>query len=120
VRDIRPDLKERLASAEAKRTTLTAELGSPEGEIRAVMNLIEIEEHRLGNANGHINSKPLLPLEEFIVHRIRAGPSTKDALRIAAQAEGYEINGRNVHGHLLKLIRSGEVKKIGDNYQSPS
>jgi hypothetical protein len=115
VRDIRTDLKERLMAAEAKRAQLTVALTALDTEIRAVMNLMEIEDHRLAVMNGRANGKELPPLEEFILARINLRPSSKDDLRIAAQAEGYDVNGRNIHGHLLNLARSGIIRRMEDH-----
>lgn len=115
MRDIRTDLKERLTAAETKRAQLRAELGSLDAEVSAVMSLMEIEDQRTTEGNGQPRKRPLPPLEEFITNQVRARASTKADLKVAAQTAGYDVNGRNIHGHLLKLVRNGAVKKMGDD-----
>jgi hypothetical protein len=114
MRDIRDDLRERLAVAEAERAKLTASLSSLDAEIRAVMSLMEIEDHRQIEGSSPVKRTATATLQDFILSRTQTKGMSKEHLRSAAQAEGYDIDGRNIHATVTNMLRSGTLKKLPD------
>jgi hypothetical protein len=113
MRDIRADLRERLSAAEAERAQLTLKLKGVDSRVDALMRLLEIEDHAIAG-NGSGAERPLKPLPDFILALAQHRPVTKADIRTAANAEGYEIDGRHVHAHLNNLLRSGVLRKGSD------
>jgi len=113
LRDIRSDLKERLAAAEAQRAQLVQSLDDLDEEVRAIQSMLEIEDQR-DIPNGHAKKRPSIPLEDFIVLKAKQRPMSKEDLRLAAVAEGFDVNGRHIHGHLMKLLRDQVVRENND------
>ena len=131
VRDIRNDLRERLASIggryademhdyEAQREALDAQhrrvVEALERERLAVQQLLEIEEVREGSATVEI--EPLrrrVPLGDFLIAKICAhGPIDKELLKSEATAAGYEIDGRAFHATLMNVEKHSRVRKTRD------
>ena len=112
MRDIRRDLQERLADAEARRAFHTAELDIANSEVTAIMGLMDIEDRRMSNANDAAeDGGEKQPLKDFILHSIGAGKATKADLLLMAKARGYEIDGRNIHLTLVNLLHAGIVRE---------
>ncbi len=115
MRDIRSDLRERLAAAETKQAQLLTSLETLENEIATIQGLLQIEDRRNGETNGHAKVKPLMPLEDFIVAVVKRRPTSKEGMLSAALQEGYDVNGRHIHGHLMKLVRDGVLSTTNDD-----
>lgn len=94
--------------AEAERARLLASVSSVDMQIAAIQGLLEIESQRSG-ANGHVQRAPKLAIEDFLVELARRGAISKEGMTAAAKAEGYPVNGRHIHGYLMKLLRDGAL-----------
>jgi hypothetical protein len=118
VRDIRADLKERLTGAEAKRAQFTAALKTLDIEVDALMRLIQIEDQR--DNGGSAKPKNGLPLADFIVAMTEHSPMNKEELKAAAQANGYDTDGRAIHAHVTNLSRTGILVKGANETYRPA
>jgi hypothetical protein len=112
MRDIRSDLKERLAQAERTRAGLTAQLKEVDAEVAALMNLMEIEDRR-GVSDGK-SQPPAEPVQDFLISAISQNPMTKDELKNAAVARGYPVDGRSIHAYVTNLTKTGRLVKGRD------
>jgi hypothetical protein len=135
MRDIRQDLRERLAGISARyfeemynydqkrealeeghRTTIEG----LDQERVAVEQLLKIEEERHGASPSEAEVRKtarLLPLAAFIETKVHAhGPMDKDQLRAEANLAGYfvEGNGRTFHTTLMNITKCGRVVQLPD------
>ena len=135
MRDIRHDLRERLASISgryademtqyqekrealdnAHRDTMTA----LDREKVAVEQLLAVEEERQGILPAAIEARKtarLVALDDFLVTKVHAhGPLDKDQLRAEANLAGYfaEGNGRTFHVTLMNVTKCGRLVHLPD------
>lgn len=139
MRDIREDLRERLATIQMAYNQATAEFDEAmvalqigyrqkadalERERVAVLRLLEIEEARPETAKDQSRAAPtdrppVFPMAEFIITKLHAhGPMTKEEIRTHVDLAGYldgEATGRTFHLTLMNISNSGgRVKKFPD------
>jgi hypothetical protein len=135
MRDIRQDLRERLAgitaryyeelyeydlkreALEERRRTIIEALDQ---ERVAVEQLLKVEEERHGASPSEVEARKtarLIPLATFIETKVHAhGPMDKDQLRAEAHLAGYFLdgNGRSFHATLMNIAKSGRVVQLSD------
>jgi hypothetical protein len=110
--DIRPDLKERLAKAMVSRDQAREALGFYEAEVRALTQLITLEDQRFAEPEEiEVEAKELPDLSVFMLEKLRKNRTNKDTLRQAAVAAGYDVDGRSIHATLVNLVRAGKVQE---------
>jgi hypothetical protein len=124
MRDIREDLKERIATNNKRRADLKAhydvQTKALDDETALLSRLLAFEEHRFRvYRGGREFPAPTIPLAMFFVETLRKmGPMTKDELRRAAVKEGYfeddDDGGRSTHASLLNSERGNRVKRLED------
>jgi hypothetical protein len=135
MRDIRQDLRERLAGISAryyeemyeydqKREALEEghrkTIEGLDEERVAVEQLLKIEEERQGISASEVESRKtarLLPLAAFLETKVHAhGPMDKDQLRAEANLAGYFVqgNGRTFHTTLMNITKCGRVVQLPD------
>jgi hypothetical protein len=124
MRDIRPDLTERLSSMEERRAQLRAELRDLDAQAELLKNLIQVETRRFSSdeeRHHYLMSagfRRLPPIGDFIDDLLRASPMTKDEIRVKAEEAGYfkgdEAAGRVLHATLLNLERHGRIVSSPD------
>jgi hypothetical protein len=145
MRDIREDLRDRLAALqmafnaagedhENQMTILQAnyrhKVDTLERERQTVLQLLKIEEARgLSAGDQPAQSKasqPALPLAEFIITKLSAnGPMSKEQIRAEVDRAGYldgEVTGRTFHLTLMNISGAGgRISKLPDSrYIAPS
>jgi hypothetical protein len=134
MRDIRTDLRERLADVierhadtaaefERKRKALEQEyrghLDTLGRERAALEQLLAVESERSGTPGPTLAQKltTLVPLGDFLVAKARAhGPMEKDQLRAEAKLAGYFTNGdgRTFHVTLMNIKKGGSLVQLPD------
>jgi hypothetical protein len=134
MRDIRPDLRERLtavierlgdetAEFERKQTALQQDykrrLDALGRERAALEQLLMAESERAGNAPPTLAQKliTLVPLGDFLVAKVQAhGPMEKDQLRSEAKLAGYfaDGDGRTFHITLMNIKNGGRIVQLPD------
>ena len=141
MRDIRNDLRERLASVLARYSdeiteynrkceTLEAShkkiLTTLAAERAALEQLLAVENERHGIPAPTLAQKiaTLVPLRDFLVIKVQAhGPMEKDQLRAEAKLAGYlaDGNGRTFHITLMNVTKRGRLVHLPDGrYAAPS
>ena len=110
LKDIRPDLRERLRGAAVERDQLRPRLQELDGTIALLEKLLEQEERRFKPPN----STPQDSLANFVMENLARGIATKDALRAVAEGAGYEVDGRSIHATLVNLIKSGKAVEFNE------
>jgi hypothetical protein len=105
VRDIRPDLRERI-----RRAVLARE--DADAEILMLTKLLDREEREFGSNNQRGKSPPSLSLPLFILGQLRMKDMSKDDMRIYAQDAGYKADGRSIHATVVNLRRGGKISEI--------
>lgn len=110
LKDIRPDLRERLRAAAVERDQLRPRLQELDGTIALLERLIEQEDQRFRPAGV----APSDSLGDFLLEKMRRGISTKESLRAVAEEAGYDVDGRSIHATLVNLIKSGRAVEIGE------
>jgi hypothetical protein len=116
MRDIRSDLRERLASEDELIERLQQQYEEVLARKDALLVMLEQEENRL-QAMQELGYKPVTPacaLDDFIVKTIKRGITDKEEIRDAAIRAGYfadsvQSPGRVVHAVLVNLVRDGRV-----------
>jgi hypothetical protein len=135
MRDIRHDLRERLATisgryadelAKYEETRLALEqqhrdtMAALDRERAALEQLLTIEEEREGIVPGSAESRRtarLVPLADFLMTKVYThGPIEKDHLRHEANLAGYfaERNGRTFHATLMNLTKCSRLIHLSD------
>lgn len=131
MRDIRNDLRERLASLEAQQYEVMADyketrdrldanykdaIAAIDGERAAIKQLLRIEESRASALPFAIGpSSPTVPLQDFLIAKAQSttGPLSKDELRAAAEEAGY-ADGRAFHTTLMNITKGGRLHQLKD------
>lgn len=130
MRDIRNDLRERLADLDRKQAhqtkTYQAEILRIEEEHRAAIKEIEteraalkqllaIEDHRSATShNFTMCLDPRIPLAEFLIAKVSTcGRMGKEALRSAAEEAGY-VDGRTFHTTLMNITKGRRLHQNAD------
>jgi hypothetical protein len=129
LRDIREDLKDRIAD---KRRAKANYLASAEEAERDIVHLekmlaeeskrLEMQEMRVafGSRAAAITMQaPTVPLDEFIRKELKFGADTKEELRQRAELAGYfkggnESPGRVIHAKVMNLVKRGDAAKLPD------
>lgn len=134
MRDIRTDLRDRLAAVMGRtvdehdryiraQDVLQAqhkqEIESLERERKALEALLAIEQERDGTLPLEAPvARPVLPLGEFLTTKVHAhGPMEKDELRSEAEMAGYLndiVNGRTFHTTLMNVVKYGKIIQLPD------
>ena len=138
MRDIRNDLRERLAAVIAQLVDVRTEYDHDRNDLerrfneqftalsneRSSLEIILASESRRQGEDPEFHQKPKdrslkLPLADFLIYQLKErGPSSKDDLRSAAENHQYfsdgESSGRPIHATLMNLVGSGRVQKTLD------
>jgi hypothetical protein len=134
MRDIRTDLKERLAAVagryadamveydrqrEALEEAHSKTIAALDRERAALEQMLAIEEGRTGAAplTEARRAARLVPLADFMVTKVHAhGPLDKDQLRAEANLAGYfsEADGRTFHTTLMNITKCGRLIRLPD------
>jgi hypothetical protein len=141
MRDIRDDLRERLAAIQSAANTAIEEhenqalalqagyrqkADALERERQAVLQMLKFEEARAKPAEPGIARPPALALAEFIITKIHAnGTMTKEQIRAEVDRAGYlegEATGRTFHLTLMNISGAGgRICRLSDGrYAVPS
>lgn len=125
MRDIRDDLKERLAGIEARRASIRKALAETDDERTAILKLLEFENRRHTappRSNGLLSSLGSLAaaaaavysLPTYIEHALENRPLSKDEIKELTEKAGYfkgeESAGRVLHATLMNMERNGRVR----------
>jgi hypothetical protein len=130
MRDIRPDLRERLGSIEQERARIKAtvqgqleELDQQEVGVKA---LLQQEERRFASNNGngihHAADGGTTPLSRLILAYLRNsnGPVSMDDIKASALANKFDFGekapGRVIHWGLVGMQQGGIVEKKGGKW----
>lgn len=125
MRDIRDDIRERLAAVEHKRQDFLAALKAQDDIKAALEKLLELEEARtrsgtVVNGNNH-EKTPTIPVADFLVGLLRERPRTKEELSELAARAGYypdaEAVGRAIHMTIVNMERSGRIHEVRGRYE---
>jgi hypothetical protein len=138
MRDIRADLKERLAFLDGRYADEVAKYDQQRDALEAayresiqritrersaIADLLAIENERAIEPLA-VERPKLAPLMEFLLAKVCAhGPVDKDQLRAETNAAGYfdEGNGRAFHTTLMNITRGGKVIQLPDGrYAAPT
>jgi hypothetical protein len=119
LRDIRVDLKDRLRAAIEKSALLDAQLQDARSEVRALEQLLEVEERRHQLSQQARPRQPVEPLAEFIEGALQQQAMTKEELRDYAERAGYAVDGRSIHATLVNLMRTNRVIETEEGYAVP-
>jgi hypothetical protein len=133
MRDIRNDLKERMAGVASRyadamvdyerqrgelEKTHTLTITSLDRERAALEQLLVIEDQRNGIEPSEIKrTARLVPLADFMVTKVHThGPLEKDQLRSEADLAGYfaDGNGRTFHLTLMNITNAGRLTRLSD------
>jgi hypothetical protein len=141
MRDIRSDLRERLAAVHGRYADEMANytekreelekahreaINSFERERAAIEQMLAVEDQRSGIAPAVSEARKtarLVRLEDFLVNKVAAhGDLSKDELRAEAELAGYfeEGDGRKFHLTLMNITNAGKlVRSLGGRYSYP-
>jgi hypothetical protein len=115
MRDLTPELKERLADTESRLSVARANVKELEKEAEATRVMLEFEMRRQGLA-GESRSSPKKAIGDIVSEALRNGPITKDELGALAEAQGHGAPGRAIHAVLMGLQRHGHVIRESDEH----
>jgi hypothetical protein len=120
MRDIRDDIKERIAEAKGEEARLDQELEKIITYIADLEALLVAEDAR-HKANGEsvvAAPKPTEDMDKFIVRMAKRQPPTKPEIAVAVQQAGYikpgQSAGRVVHGKLLGMVNDKILRLRSD------
>lgn len=145
LRDIRPDLKERLTLIEeqgkaenveyerdlkALQDGHKARIEQLAEEWRSVNSTLAAENKRLGvsavqppTESAVESPAPTKPLDDYLVERVRQhGSRSKADLKADTEAMGYAPPGeagRKLHFTLINIVRAKRLVQVGDKYVLP-
>ena len=124
LRDIRPDLKERIAAKRHEKAQALATAQKADEDIATLERMISEESGRIAGDSVRLSfaagaaevnyGTPKLPLDDFIMGQLQSGPKLKEELRESAEAAGYfkataTSPGRVIHATVLHLVRDRRV-----------
>ena len=115
MRDLTPELKERLNDIDGRAASLRAQLKELEKEAELTRGLLEIEMRRQGRV-GPTRAGPSLSIGEVVAEALLQGEATKDDLKTAAEAAGHDSPGRAIHAVLMGLQRHGHALRSSDEH----
>lgn len=121
MRDIREDIRERLALVERKIADFQRALQQQEEIKASYERILALEEARAGFRALNVTqgeTKP--PVADFIIGLLRGRPRTKDELTQQAEQAGYYADGsvgRAVHMALVNMERSGRIREVRGHYE---
>jgi chromosome segregation ATPase len=119
MRDIRADIKERIAAVDAEKDRLEEEIDKLYNRLDMLQELLTEEETRLASEQVGPEPKPqpTESLDDFVVKLFRRRALSKDELAEALDKAGYvkagQSPGRVSHGKLLGLI-SARIVQFND------
>jgi len=127
LRDIRDDLKERLAAIDTEADKLKAQLNSLTQKRLSLQALLEEEEARFAKGDQNLFAgapdepgKYATPLSKIILGKIKynGGSATLEDLKRAAESAAYDFGekqpGRSIHFALIGMAQNGLVENLGD------
>jgi len=120
LRDIRPDLRDRLRVATAQRDHMRSAIAGLETAVELLEQMLAQEDQQYAAANGSTTAKPTDSFPDFMLEKLRAGYSTKDSLRLAANEAGYKVDGRSIHATLVNLLKRGQAVEISEGKYGPA
>ena len=129
MRDIRSDLRERLAAVQGRYADEMADyvrkceemeaahrkaISDLERELAAIQQILAIEDQRHdGGTLSEIRTRrPLISLADFIITKVHAhGPMHKEELRSEAELAGYlsDGDGRTFHATIMNITKGGRI-----------
>jgi hypothetical protein len=128
MRDIRDDLKERLAAIDAEADKLKAQLESLSLKKAPIQKLLQEEDARFAKSDqvlfAGVHDEPgkySTPLSRIILGKIRlnGGIASLEDLKQAAEDAAYNFGekqpGRSIHFALIGMAQSGLVESMGDS-----
>jgi hypothetical protein len=123
VRDIRPDLHERLAGIESQRAVLRAryeaEVAALDAVETSVKALLAVENTRFPEPDES-DVAPDEALVDFLLRAVQEAPRTKDELTRMAEEAGYarggQSVGRVVHLTIVNMTKRQQLREAGGRY----
>jgi hypothetical protein len=113
LRDIRPDLRERLRQAVARHQSLLTQTSEAAADVDMLQRMIEREDQRLNVRQAlAAPQKPTEELADFMFKAIRMRPQSKEDLRHSVTGAGYDVDGRSIHATTVNLLRRGKIVEI--------
>lgn len=129
MRDIRNDLRERLASLDGQQYEVLAQYQEDkrridaereaavlriERERAALKQMLDIEERRAQATPLASAAPPVAPLADFLITNIsQIGPMGKEELRAVVEQAGYD-SGRALHTTLMNITKAGRLCHAAD------
>ena len=115
LRDIRPDLRERLRQATARHEALLTQTNEAAEDVFMLQRMIEREDQRLNGQNAPVaRQKPTDELPDFVFKALQMRPMSKSDLRHAVENAGYNVDGRSIHAITVNLVRTRKILEIAD------
>lgn len=111
LRDIRPDLLDRLREAAARQEEHARKANEATADVDMLQRMIEREDERLKESDAK-RPVPSEDLPDYLLKSLYIRPMSKDELRQAAIAAGYNIDGRSIHAVTVNLVRSGKIVEV--------
>lgn len=113
MRDIRADLKERLASMEAERNAIQAKARELDERIAALMKMLDVEDEIFSKDEAE-KPKPKKLITEFVYEQLALRRMNKDEIQAVVVRAGYNIGRRSIHLTLVNLERVGRIRRGQD------
>ena len=126
MKNILPDLQERLDDAIGRREAVVKQMEAIDTEVEAIKRLLVVEERR------HVPDAPLVLVDSsrsvpspepaiFIEAALKDGPLPKNEIRdrcIKGGVLGAQSAGRSIHFTLVNMVRGNRVIKLPDDRYS--
>jgi len=108
------ELQTRLQSLDGQAVEHHAALTQIDEERELIKKLIDIERRKKGAV---ATGKRQMSISEIVSAGLLSGPTTKDALREEAEAQGHQSPSRAIHAILMNFFRHGHVTRAsGERY----
>ena len=126
MKDIRNDIRERLADASRRRETVMELVKAVDVEVETLKRMMDIENQRQQYASGSfsltsgLNRRSLAStssVPSFIEEALRDGLLSKDELKDVGVQRGVldsETAGRTLHITLVNLVRGNRIRELPD------